>query len=145
MFQSSEYHEFVTYRCQWRGEFENFEVTALHSDAFEAGVVVANETDWQSLLAHHSLGWVTARDRDQLLGFVNVIWDGQSHAWIQDLMVSSASRHLGVGSELVATAREASRTADCEWLHVDFEEMLGRFYFDACGFQPTTAGLIRLR
>jgi hypothetical protein len=76
VFQSSEYHEFVTCRCQWRGEFENFEVTALHSDAFEVGVVVANETDWQTLLAKHSLGWVTARDRDQLLGFVNVIWDG---------------------------------------------------------------------
>lgn len=111
----------------------------------KVGVVVADETDWQSLLAKHSLGWVTARDRDQLLGFVNVIWDGQSHAWIQDLMVNSASRHLDVGSELVATAREASRTAGCEWLHVDFEEMLGRFYFDACGFQPTTAGLIGLR
>jgi GNAT superfamily N-acetyltransferase len=135
----------VTYRWQWRGAFENFEVTALHGDAFEAGVVVASETDWQSLLANHSLGWVTARDRDQLLGFVNVIWDGQSYAWIQDLEVNSASRHLGVGSELVATACEASRTAGCEWLHVDFEEMLGTFYFDACGFQPTTAGLICLR
>ena len=109
MFQSSEYHEFVTCRYQWRGEFENFEVTALHSDAVEVGVVVADETDWQSLLANHSLGWVNARDRDQLLGFVNVIWDGQSHAWIQDLMVNSASRHLGGGSELVATACEASQ------------------------------------
>jgi len=105
--QSSERHEFVTYRWQWRGAFENFEVTALHGDAFEAGVVVASETDWQSLLANHSLGWVTARDRDQLLGFVNVIWDGQLHAWIQDPMVNSVSRHLGVGTELVATAREA--------------------------------------
>jgi hypothetical protein len=27
----------------------------------------------------------------------------------------------------------------------DFEPPLGAFYFDACGFRPTEAGLIRLR
>ena len=97
----------LDHEVEFRGEFESCEVTALHRDAFEVGVVIANETDWQTLLAKHTLGWVTARDRDQLPGFVNVIWDGSSHAWIQDLMVNSATRHLGVGSELVATAREA--------------------------------------
>jgi hypothetical protein len=30
-------------------------------------------------------------------------------------------------------------------LHVDFEADLGSFYFDACGFRPTDAGLIHLR
>ncbi len=28
--------------------------------------------------------------------------------------------------------------------HVDFERDLGSFYFDACGFRPTEAGLIHL-
>ena len=28
--------------------------------------------------------------------------------------------------------------------HVDFERDLGSFYFDACGFRPTNAGLIHL-
>ena len=121
------------------------EITALHSDAFESRVDVANETNWRSLLAQHSLGWVTARVGDLLLGFVNVIWDGQTHAWIQDVMVNPVSRNLGIGSQLVATAAEFSREAGCEWLHVDFEERLGGFYFDACGFTPTTAGLIRLQ
>jgi hypothetical protein len=31
-----------------------------------------------------------------------------------------------------------------EWLHVDFEDHLRGFYFDACGFTPTNAGLIEL-
>ncbi len=143
--QPSEYHDVVTCTYEWRGEFENSEITALHSDAFESRVDVANETNWRSLLAQHSLGWVTARVGDLLLGFVNVIWDGQTHAWIQDVMVNPVSRNLGIGSQLVATAAEFSREAGCEWLHVDFEERLGGFYFDACGFTPTTAGLIRLQ
>ena len=135
----------MTYTYQWRGEFENSEVADLHGEAFQSGVDAANETDWRSLLEKHSLGWVIARDGNRLTGFANVIWDGQAHAWIQDVMVDSASRNLGIGSQLVATASEASRKAGCEWLHVDFEESLGRFYFDSCGFKPTTAGLIRLR
>jgi hypothetical protein len=34
--------------------------------------------------------------------------------------------------------------SDDEWLHVDFEDHLRGFYFDACGFTPTNAGLIEL-
>ena len=143
--KSSEYHEAVTCTYQWRGAFKNAEVSALHRNAFGSGVDAASGPNWSSLLERHSLGWVTARDGIQLLGFVNVVWDGQSHAWIQDVMVTSASRSLGIGTQLVATACEATRDAGCEWLHVDFEEGLGKFYFDACGFEPTTAGLIRLR
>lgn len=145
IFESFRYDDVVTCSYQWRGEFENSEVSALHGNAFQSVVSGHNETNWRILLERHSLGWVTARDGNQLLGFVNVIWDGHAHAWIQDVMVNSTSRNLGIGSKLVATACEASRDAGCEWLHVDFEERLRKFYFDACGFEPTTAGLIRLR
>jgi hypothetical protein len=37
-----------------------------------------------------------------------------------------------------------ARAAGCEWLHVDFDDHLRSFYFDACGFTPTNAGLIAL-
>jgi hypothetical protein len=46
---------------------------------------------------------------------------------------------------LIAAAVVEARQAGCEWLHVDFEDHLRSFYFDACGFEPTNAGLIRLR
>ena len=39
---------------------------------------------------------------------------------------------------------EGARAARCEWLHTDFEDHLRSFYFDACGFVPTNAGLIEL-
>jgi hypothetical protein len=39
-------------------------------------------------------------------------------------------------------AREGERAAGGEWLHVDFQDHLRDFYFGACGFTPTNAGLI---
>ena len=50
----------------------------------------------------------------------------------------------GVGTRLVEVAVREARAAGCEWLHVDFEDHLRGFYFDACGFIPTNAGLIEL-
>ena len=88
---------------------------------------------------------MVAREGGTLVGFVNVLWDGLVHAWIQDTMVAIPARGKGVGSQLVAIARDQAREAGCEWLHVDFGEHLRSFYFDACGFAPTTAGLIALR
>lgn len=129
-------------RYRWRGEFANDEVNALHADAFEHRQF---EDDWKALVANHSLGWVTARDSQVLVGFVNVIWDGQVHAWIQDEMVSSASRHRGIGVGLIEIARDQSKSAGCEWLHVDFDDHLQPFYFGAAGFTPTSGGLINLK
>ena len=131
----------VTY--EWRGEFVNREVNELHSHAFETRVFDDSEWNWRLLVEQHSLGWVVARDGGRLVGFVNVVWDGLVHAWLQDTMV--ATRGEGIGTRLVALARDRARDAGCEWLHVDFDEHLRPFYFGACGFTPTTAGLIALQ
>ncbi len=133
----------MAYEWEWRGPLENEEVNSLHVDAF--GAENSAETDWVSLLEGNSFGWVTARDGGRLVGFLNVISDGQTHAWIQDVMVSSNSRHAGIGSTLIQMARDASREAGCQYLHVDFEEHLADFYIEACGFRPTAAGLMRLQ
>lgn len=126
----------------WRGAFDNAEVNALHAAAFSHTRV---DDDWAGLVSRHSLGWVTARWEGALAGFVNVIWDGGCHAWVQDVMVAGDARHRGVGTGLVAAAREGARAAGCEWLHVDFDEEHRAFYVDACGFTPAAAGLIALR
>jgi GNAT superfamily N-acetyltransferase len=128
---------------EWRGQFNSAEVSLLHAEAFGTAASAA-ERDWQTLVTEHSLGWVTARDGGALVGFVNVIWDGLAHAWIQDTMVDSASRRRGIGTRIVSAARDASKRAGCEWLHVDFDTHLASFYTQACGFTPTVAGLIRL-
>jgi ribosomal protein S18 acetylase RimI-like enzyme len=116
-------------------------LNALHAEAFGHELL---DYDWEDQVRRHSLGWVCAYEGDELVGFVNVPWDGGSHAFIMDTVVSTRSRRRGVGKQLVAAAVPRAREAGCEWLHVDFENHLRRFYFEACGFQPTNAGLIAL-
>ncbi len=126
----------------WRGEFTNAEVEPLHAAGFERPANPAN--DWWTPINRFSLGWVCARENSRLVGFVNVAWDGGVHAFILDTVVAAEVGRRGVGTRLVAVATENARAAGCEWLHVDFEPHLRSFYFDACGFRPTDAGLIQL-
>jgi ribosomal protein S18 acetylase RimI-like enzyme len=126
----------------WRGEFANAEVNTLHAEAFGHREF---DDDWKTQMLRHSLGWVCARDGGELIGFVNVVWDGGVHAFILDTIVAPRASRQGIGTQLVALATNEARAAGCEWLHVDFEDDLREFYLAACGFTPTTAGLIRLR
>jgi GNAT superfamily N-acetyltransferase len=130
---------------QWRGPFTSREANELHAEAFGTRVFSDAEWNWREQVAAHSLGWVTARDGEMLIGFVNVLGDGEVHAWLQDVMVAAGRRHRGIGRRLVDAARDGARAARCEWLHVDFSDNLASFYLDACGFQPTRAGLMALR
>ena len=126
---------------EWRGEFGNDELNALHAEAFEHPV---RDDDWRGQVESHSLGWVCARDRGELVGWVNVAWDGGAHAFVLDPIVARRAARRGIGTRLIGAAVEGARAAGCEWLHVDFDDHLRPFYFGACGFEPTNAGLIRL-
>ena len=128
----------------WRGDFQSSEVNALHAEAFDHPVFDDGGWNWRIQVEQHSLGWICARDAGGLVGFVNVAWDGAVHAFVLDTVVATSARRQGIGSELVAVAVKEARAAGCEWLHVDFDDHLRSFYFDACGFRPTNAGLIRL-
>jgi GNAT superfamily N-acetyltransferase len=132
----------VTITYAWRGELGNDEINRLHAEGFGHRVL---GDDWVAQLERHSLGCVTARDDDGgLAGFVNVAWDGAIHAFVLDTLVAETARRAGVGTGLVAVAVREARAAGCEWLHVDFEDHLRDFYYGACGFTPTNAGLIEL-
>ena len=129
---------------EWRGAFTNREIHALHAEAFETRLFDESEWDWVAQTERYSLGWVVARDGDRFVGFVNVLWDGLVHAFIEDVMVDAAYRRTGAGVALVQAARDGATTAGCEFLHVEFGERLTPFYIDACGFTPTSAGIIEL-
>ena len=130
----------MTAAVAWRGHVGNEEVEALHAEAFGHEPI---DHDWNAQL-EHCLGWVTARDGGDLVGFVTVAWDGGGHAWIVDTMVAEHTRGGGIGRRLVEEAVRRARQAGCEWLHVDFDEGRRRFYIEACGFEPAEAGLIEL-
>ena len=129
---------------EWRGAFTNREANTLHAEAFGTRVFDESEWNWVELVHRHSLGWVVARDGTALVGFVNVLWDGLVHAWLQDTMVAVGARRRGIGTGLVGRARGAAKAAGCEYLHADFEDDLSAFYYGACGFTPTSAGLLPL-
>jgi GNAT superfamily N-acetyltransferase len=131
----------VAVAYDWRGAFTSDELNVLHAEGFDHALL---DWDWRDQVERHSLGWVTAREDGDLVGFVNVAWDGGSHAFVLDMLVRVRARRRGIGVELVKVAEREARAAGCEWLHVDFEDHLRTFYFDACGFTPTNAGLIEL-
>lgn len=129
---------------EWRGSFSNKEIHLLHAQAFETRVFDESEWDWVAQTSKYSLGWVVARHKGHFVGFVNVLWDGFIHAFIEDVMVHSGHRRLGIGVGLVRTARDHTQSAGCEFLHVGFDDDLRPFYIDACGFEPVQGGLIEL-
>ncbi|HLL64282.1 MAG TPA: GNAT family N-acetyltransferase [Micromonosporaceae bacterium] len=125
----------------WRGHFDNPALNELHAEGFDHPV---SHDDWWGRVNRHSLGWVCARDGADLVGFVNLAWDGSVHAFVLDTLVAGRARRRGVGSRLIEMAVEHARAAGCEWLHVDFDEHLRGFYLDICGFAPTPAGVMAL-
>ena len=99
--------------------------------------------DFRAVLAH-SLGYICALSNRQLIGFVNLAWDGGMHAFVLDTTVHPDWRRQGIGQELVRHAILLARRRGIEWVHVDYEPHLEDFY-RGCGFVPTLAGLINLR
>ncbi len=127
---------------EWRGAAEELELDWLHAEAFDHPPTPAQ---WQRQLENHSLGWVCARFDEELVGFVNVIWDGGLHAVLLDTMVMPGEQRQGIGTALVRVAAQEARRSGCDWLHVDFASSAAAFYFESCGFTPVDAGLLDLR
>jgi GNAT superfamily N-acetyltransferase len=125
-----------------RPKIENTEMERLHAEGFEHPVA---GYDWASLLEHHSLTWIGAYRRGELVGFVNVAWDGGVHAFLPDTAVAAQLRHREIGTRLVREAIAAvRRIPGIEWLHVDSDEQLmSRFYVPA-GFDRTPAGIVKV-
>ena len=125
---------------RWRSEISDDDLVAL-TDSYGGN----SAPGWWDQIRPHSLGWVTAHLADGTpIGFVNVAWDGGDHAFLIDTKVRPEHQHRGIGTELVRLAALHAKRAGCEWMEVDFEERLAAFYFDACGFRPTHAGLLHL-
>lgn len=120
----------------------NIENTALNH-LFSLAWENHKDNDFERQLTH-SLLWICAYNQEELVGFVNVAWDGGIHAFLLDTTVNPAYQRRGIGKALVKQASQAARDAGMEWLHVDYEAHLDGFYRD-CGFSPSLAGLINLR
>lgn len=126
--------------------------TLIRTDAFPANqeldrlfAAAWNATaprDFAAVLSR-SLTHICAYDGDDLIGFVNVAWDGGVHAFILDTCVHPDFRGRGIATDMVIEAISEARERGAGWLHVDYELRLTAFYA-GCGFTPTSAGLIAL-
>ena len=126
---------------RWRGPLTDDEMVDLVGS--HGGTPVPG---WWDLIRPQSLGWVTARlGHGEVIGFVNVVSDGGDHAFLIDTKTRGSYGRRGVGTRVVKFAARHAKAAGCKWLHVDFDDHLAAFYFGACGFEPTNAGLINLR
>ena len=110
---------------------------------FAAAWGASAEVDFQPVLAH-SLAYVCAYDGANLIGFVNLAWDGGIHAFLLDTTVHPEWQRRGIGRRLVQEAARVAAERGMHWLHVDYEPHLEKFYRD-CGFRPTLAGLLHLQ
>ncbi len=91
----------------------------------------------------HSFTWITATSGDELVGFVNVAWDGDVHFFLLDTTVHPEWQRQGIGRRLVKEAVEACR-GHGEWLHVDADEELMAGFYLRCGFESAPAGVLDL-
>jgi GNAT superfamily N-acetyltransferase len=119
-------------------EIGNEEINDLFANAWP------NHTsrDFSKILAR-SLGFVCAFADDRLVGFANIAWDGDKHAFLLDPTVHTEFQRRGIGTALVRYAVDTARSRGAEWLHVDYEPHLDGFY-SGCGFKKTEAGLVNL-
>lgn len=127
----------MTVRLAVRAEVDDQALSALHALAFG---VPYRAISWRGRLLAHSLTWITAHDEsDRLVGFVNVAWDGGTHAFVLDTAVDPRQQHAGVGTALVRQAAREAAIAGCHWLDVDFEDHLSEFYIQPATPSPQTA------
>ena len=118
---------------------DNAALNALFESAWEGHT----PRDFAPVLAR-SMVYICAFSGERLVGFINLAWDGGIHAFLLDTTVDAQWQHRGIGRQLVLRAVEAARQHGIEWLHVDYEPHLETFY-QSCGFQPTLAGLLRVK
>jgi hypothetical protein len=121
---------------EWRGVFTSAEANVLHAECFGHAVLRDEEWDWRGQVDRHSLGWVCAREGEELVGFVNVAWDGVVHAFVLDTMVATQARREGSGPGWWSwrwRGRGRPGVSGCT-----------RTSRTICGFVPTNAGLIEL-
>ena len=114
-------------RFESRFSVSNPELSALHAGAF--GNPAHANIDWARRLNQHALTWIGAFDTDKLVGFIQVCWDGGSHAFLLDTVVDPGWQHRGIGTALVRQATVEAKAAGCDWLHVDCEDDVAERFF----------------
>jgi GNAT superfamily N-acetyltransferase len=90
------------------------------NDLFAASWEGHRWRDFEPVL-RRSLGYVCAWRGDELIGCVNLAWDGGVHAFVLDTTVRPNVRRRGVGRRLAKLAVEVARgvgSSGCTWTSI---------------------------
>jgi len=91
-----------------------------------------------------SFAYLCAYHHEMLVGFLNIVSDGNKHAFLLDTTVRKEYQRNGIGKRLVQTGLDVVRSSGLEWVHVDYEQHLESFYV-SCGFRVSNAGVLNLK
>ena len=92
----------------WRGSFTNAELNALHAEGFGHRLLDnTGRVRWAG-----QPGLVCAREDSELVGFVNVAWDGGVHAFLLDTLVIARVRGAGPSPDSTSAPSVTSRIED---------------------------------
>ena len=123
-----------------RGVIDNDAFNHVHAAAFGHRVLRWN---WSRQFHQHSLSWVCGFEGDDLVGFVNLAWDGGVHAFLLDTAVLPDRQGNGIGRRLVEVVLDDGvKRAPLEWIHVDSSAELMDGFYGPAGFESTPAGLV---
>jgi ribosomal protein S18 acetylase RimI-like enzyme len=99
------------------------------------------EGTYAETLKRHYTYYVVRADDGCLNGYMSILSDGISDAFLLDLMVRPEFRHQGIGRRLVMCGIQDIRDAGIRCLQVTFSEDLRDFYA-GCGFYLFGGGII---
>lgn len=94
-----------------------------------------------SILPRHYAYYIVRAEDSQLIGYLSVLSDGISDAFLLDLMVHPQHQGRGIGTRLVKRAIQDIRQAGIRCAQVTFDEHLEHFYA-RCGFHIFKGGII---
>ena len=110
-------------------------------DLREAAGWDRSEDTYQDILDRHYT-YYTARNEDgRLIGYMSVLSDGISDAFLLDLVVHPLYRRKGLGTQIVKKAITDIKTAGIRCVQVTFNTDLETFY-KKCGFHIFKGGII---
>ena len=100
-----------------------------------------SEGTYRDILKRH-YAYYTVREADgRLIGYLSVLSDGISNAFLLDLMVHPDYQRQGIGKEFVQTAIRDMKKDGIRCVQVTFDPELEEFYA-RCGFHIFKGGII---
>jgi ribosomal protein S18 acetylase RimI-like enzyme len=101
----------------------------------------SSEGTYQEILNRHYTYYTVRNENGKLIGYMSVLSDGISDAFLLDLVVHPQHQRKGIGRRIVKKAITDIKAAGIRCIQVTFNNNLESFY-EKCGFHIFSGGII---